>query len=117
MPSGFFPKKLNDSYAALASGAVLQMDQAASAHQGLLGNQRERLEDTNLDRRFGLCSGCHRAQTARSGIQSQPNPTGTQSDSVRENPHFTGTPADRLPARITMPCQPVESVRLIAGQQ
>src|ERR1035438_6189373 len=43
--------------ATLASGAVLQMDQTALAHQGLLRHQRKRSQDTNLDRRFGLRSG------------------------------------------------------------
>src|ERR1019366_9542544 len=99
--------------AALASGAVLQMDQTAPAHQGLLRNQRERRENTNLDRRFGLRSGCHRAQTARDRIQSLPNPTGLESYPVRENSHFTGTSADRIPTRNTMPRQPTESVQLI----
>jgi hypothetical protein len=36
--------------AALAGGSVLQMDQAAPAHQGLLRHQREYRENPNLDR-------------------------------------------------------------------
>jgi len=106
-----------DLQAALASGVVLQVDQAAPAHQGLLRNQRERRESANLDRRFGLRSGCHCAQTARAGGQSLPNPTGAQSYSVRENPHSTGTSEHRLPRQITMLRQSNESVQLIAGQQ
>ena len=58
-----------------------------------------------------------RAQTAGTEGQPLPNPTGAQPDSLRENPHFTGTSADRLPTRITMRRQPTESVQLIAGQQ
>jgi hypothetical protein len=42
--------------------AVLQMDQAALADQGLLWNQRERGEDANLDRGLGVRSGGYRAQ-------------------------------------------------------
>jgi hypothetical protein len=90
--------------ATLASGAILQMDQATLAHQGLLRNQRERREDPNLDRRFGLRSGRHRTQTARTGGQSLPNPTGAQSNSVRENPNFTGTSANRPPRRFISLC-------------
>ena len=39
----------------LAGGAVLQMDQAASAHQKVLRQLRECCEVTNLDRRIGRC--------------------------------------------------------------
>jgi len=103
--------------ATLAGGVVLQMDQATPAHQSLLRNQRERRENPNMDRCIGLCAGCHRAQTARTEDQPLPNPTGSLPNSIRENPHFTGTSADRLPGRFTLLFQPTESVRLIAGQQ
>jgi len=103
--------------AALADRTVLQMDQAAPAHQGFLRHERECRENPNLDRRLGLCAGGHRAKTPRHRSYSLPNPTGPQSYPVRENPHFTGTSTHRLPRRFIMPRQPNESVRLIAGQQ
>ena len=82
--------------ATLAGGAILQMDQAASAHQGLLRHQRERREDPNLDRGVDLCAGSHRAQAARSGSQSLPDSTDSQCYPFRENAHFTGTSGVRL---------------------
>ena len=33
------------------------MDQAASANQGVLWDQRQRRQDSDLDRRLGLCAG------------------------------------------------------------
>src|ERR1035438_3662264 len=77
--------------ATLAGGAILQMDQTASANQGLLRNQRERREDPNLDCGVDLCAGGDRAQAARSGSQSLPDSTDSQCYSFRENAHFTGT--------------------------
>ena len=44
----------------LASRALLQMDQAASANQSFLRNFGERGQVTNLDRRLCLRSGRHR---------------------------------------------------------
>ena len=72
------------------------MDQATSAHQGLLRDQRERREDPNLDSRQRLCAGRHRPQTARNRGRPLPNPTDSQPNSIRENPHFTGTSDIRL---------------------
>ena len=103
--------------AALASGTVLLMDQAASTHQALSRHQRERGQDPNLDRRQHLRSGRHRPQTARPGGQPLPNPTDSQPNSVRENFHFTGTSRDGLREQLRRYWQPVESVRLVAGQQ
>jgi len=67
------------------------MDQATPANQGVLRNQRERRKDPNLDRSERVCSGRHRAQTARLEAQPLPNPTDSQPNSIRENAHFTGT--------------------------
>ena len=53
---------------------VLQVDQAALAHQSLLRPQRERGEDSNLDRRLHLCAGGDRPQTSRLEGQPLPNP-------------------------------------------
>ena len=76
---------------------VLQMDQAASADQGLLRHQRERGEDSNLDRSVDLCSGGDRAQAVEAGSQSLPDSTDSQCYSFRENAHFTGTSEQQLP--------------------
>ena len=43
----------------LAGRVVLQMDQAASAHQKVFGHQRERSQDANLVRRGHLRADCH----------------------------------------------------------
>ena len=44
----------------MASRTVLQMDQTASAHQEVSGQQRERRQDANLVRRVDLRSDCYR---------------------------------------------------------
>jgi hypothetical protein len=54
---------------------LFQMDQAASANQGLLRNQRERREDPDLDCGVDLCAGADGAQATRSGSQSLPDST------------------------------------------
>src|SRR5712664_4036877 len=46
------------------------MDQAALTNQILLRYQRERSEDSNLDRRLDLCAGGHRPQTGSSSIHT-----------------------------------------------
>ena len=64
--------------------------------QLLLGHQRERRQDPDMDRRQYLCSGRHRAQTSGNGGQPLPDPTDSQPNSIRENAHFTGTSGDGL---------------------
>jgi len=73
--------------------AVLQMDQATSADQGILRNQRERGEDSTLDRRQRRCARRHRPQTARTGGHSLNTPTDSQPDSFREDAHLIDTSA------------------------
>ena len=75
---------------------VLQMDQAASANQGLLRNQRERGEDSNLDRGLGLRPRRHRPEAFGPGGQPLPNPTDFERYAFRENAHFTGPSSIRL---------------------
>jgi hypothetical protein len=65
-------------------------------HQALPRHQRKRGQDPNLDRCQHLRSGRHRPQTARPGGQPLPNPTDSQPNSLRENPHFTGASGDEL---------------------
>jgi len=74
----------------LASGTVLQMDQAASAHQGVLRHQRECCEDPNLDCRRGLCTRGHHPEATRPRGDPLPNPTDSQRHTFRENAHFAG---------------------------
>ena len=86
---------------ALAGGAVLPMDQAAPADQEVLRCQRERREDSDLDRRLGLRAGGDRAQAVGSGGESLPNPTDSQRHAIRENAHSTGLAAARFPRELT----------------
>ena len=86
---------------ALADRVVLQVDQAAPADQEVLRRQRERREDSNLDRRLGLRAGRDRAQETGPGGESLPNPTDSQRYRFRENAHFTGLRAVRLPRKLT----------------
>src|SRR5450759_5874825 len=59
----------------LAGRVVLQMDQAALAHQEFLRHFRERLADSNLDRHLGLCAGRHRQKGIAPRGQSLQNVT------------------------------------------
>ena len=80
---------------------VLQVDQAAPADQAVLRYQRERREDANLDRGLGLRTGRDRAQEVGPGGESLPNSTDSQRYPFRENAHFTGLAAVRLPRKLT----------------
>ena len=50
------------------------------------------------------------------GGQPLPDSTDFERDAFRENAHFTGTSSIRLRERFTRSRQPIDSVRLIAGQ-
>ena len=69
-----------------AGGTVLQMDQAAPAHQGVLRHQRKRRQIANLDRRLGLRPRRHRQKTPRASRQPLRNSTNPQPHPLRENP-------------------------------
>ena len=69
------------------------MDQAAPPNQIFLWHQRERRKDSNLDRRLHLRAGRHRPKAVGTGAQPLPNSTGSQRHALRENAHFTGSPA------------------------
>ena len=71
------------------------------AGSSLLRCQREPREDSNLDRCLGLRAGRDRVQKVGPGGESLPNPTGSQRYSFRENAHFTGLAAVRLPRKLT----------------
>lgn len=59
----------------MASRTLFQMDQATSAHQKILRNERERREDASLDRDFSLCPRCDPQKTSQVGSQSLHNST------------------------------------------
>src|SRR5215475_10077146 len=71
---------------ALASRTVLQMDQAAPAHQTLLWHLRERREDPSLDRGRCVRISCHRSQASQSGVVLTRNVTDSEHHTIRENP-------------------------------
>ena len=98
-----------------ASRAVLQVDQAASAHQEVLRHIRERGENADLDRRLGLRAGRHRQKATRSGRVPLHFATDPLGNAVRENAHSTGSVARSVHIRRSGGRQPVESVHELAG--
>jgi hypothetical protein len=70
---------------ALASGAVLQMDQAAFTYQEVLRQLRECGEVANLDRRVSLCPCGYRQETPQPGCFALHFATDIVGHSVREN--------------------------------
>ena len=74
----------------LAGGVVLQMDQAAPADQGVLRHQRERGEDSSMDRYIHLCSCSHCQEKIEAGSKPLHDSTDFERDSFRENAHFAG---------------------------
>src|SRR5579863_34100 len=92
------------------------LDQAAPPDQILLWHQRERRKDPNLDCRVDLRAGRHRPKAVGAGAQPLPDSTGPQRNAFRENAHFTGSPATRLPTRSTQLRQSTDFVRFIVGQ-
>jgi hypothetical protein len=55
----------------------------------------------------------------RLGLEASlvPDSTDFERDAFRENAHFTGSPSTRLPRRLIRQPQPIDSIRLLAGQQ
>ena len=82
----------------MASGTVLQVDQAAFAHQAFSGHQLERSQDGNLVRRVDLRAHCHRQEGASLGCLALHIATDIVSVGFRENPYFM-----RLAARCRNP--------------
>jgi len=70
----------------LADRAVLQVNQAAPAHQGVLRRLGERRAQPDLDRGERLCAGCHPEETPRPRRLALHNPTDPQPYPVRESP-------------------------------
>lgn len=100
----------------LASGTVLQVDQATPPDQDLLWHHRERRDDPDLDRHLRLCPGRHRSQDPENRSESLHNSTDFECHPLRENPHLSGTFKYRLHPRRHRYQQPAEFVRLTLGQ-
>ena len=70
----------------LAGGVVLQMDQAASAHQAFPGHQRKRGEDADLVRRTHLRAHCYRQKRTATPYLALHFATDFIGVYIRENP-------------------------------
>ena len=89
----------------------------APAHQGVLRNQRKRGQNPDLDRRLGLCTGGHRAQTARHLEASLYQLLQVFSVTLFEKtPILQALQLDNSQNELYDSCQPVESIRLLTGQ-
>src|SRR5271157_2189306 len=73
----------------LADRVILQMDQTASANQGVLWNIRECGQNTNMDCYLRLRAGCNYQKTIESRTKPLHNFTNCQRDAFRENIAFT----------------------------
>ena len=80
------PSPSPSSTMSLAGGTLLQMDQAASAHQGVLRHIRKCRQIANLGRRIGLRAGRDRQETPRAAREPLRNPTDFEPHPVRKNP-------------------------------
>src|SRR6185369_6316306 len=100
----------------MASRTLLQMDQTASANQGVLRYYRECFEDSNLDRDLNLRAGRDRQETSKSARQSLQNSTDSQRQRFRENAALTGAFRFRLQRSRTRLLQPTDSIRVTLGQ-
>ena len=100
----------------MAGGAVLQVDQAAPAHQTLLRHFRERCADANLDRHQRLrAGGDHQEETSSERVPAYAA-TDLVADALRETAAQTsccGRRANRNQPRIS---QAAESIRVLAGR-
>src|SRR5271169_5393164 len=100
----------------MAGGAVLQVDQAAPAHQTLLRHFRERCADANLDRHQRLrADGDHQEETSSERVPAYAA-TDLVADALRETAAETsgcGRRANRNQPRIL---QATESIRVLTGR-
>src|SRR4249919_3029769 len=99
----------------MAGGAVLQVDQAAPAHQTLLRHFRERCADANLDRHQRLrAGGDHQEETSSERVPAYAA-TDLVADALRETAAETsgcGRRANRNQPRIS---HATESIRVLTG--
>ncbi|OQB60365.1 MAG: hypothetical protein BWX95_02272 [Bacteroidetes bacterium ADurb.Bin141] len=101
----------------LEGGVVLQMDQAASAHQEILRSLRECGEVPDLDRRVGVPAGGHRQKAVGNRGFAPFNSTDLLGHALRENAHPAGLSEGSISSRTRQPPEPVDFVRLLTGQQ
>jgi hypothetical protein len=85
--------------------------------KAFFGTSENAVKTPNLDCGVGLRARGGRSQATGTGGEPLPNPTDSQPDAFRKNAHFTGPSAIRLPNRVRQRPQPIDSVRLLAGQQ
>lgn len=101
----------------LACGIILQVDQAASAYQGLLRNLAQRYcLYPSLDRHLRICPGGQRQEANGARPEHRYNPTDFKRHSFRENAHFTGSLGHRLQNPGERPLQPTETIQLLTEQ-
>ena len=99
----------------LAGGAVLQVDQAALAHQGILWNVGERGQDSDMDCGDGVCTGGGAEEASGAFGRALHNFAGIEPDAVRENAYFQAVFRHRLQFIESRKLQPVDFVRIIVG--
>ncbi len=101
----------------MAGGTILQVDQAASAHQALLRHLGERREVADLDRGLRLCADRDHPQgTGPAGLPAHPA-TDSLADNVRKNTAATSACRHGGRRNSRPRLQPVESIQLLTGQQ
>ena len=99
----------------LAGGTVLQMDQAAPAHQIIFRNVRKRSQDSNLDCHLRLRARGHHQKTAQTEGKPLHNSTDFKRLHFRENAVSSNGYKSWRGCFSIQPSQPVEIVRLITG--
>lgn len=106
-----------DSYLRIpmTSRTALRMDQAVPPHQGLLRGQRERRQDTDLERHVGIRPGGNRLERAGDQILALRLSTDSESHAFRENAHFTGLRRYRLPRNGQRKLQTGDCICLLTG--
>ena len=99
----------------LAGRVVLQMDQAAFAHQAFSGHQRERSENANLVRGVHLCADRHYQKGASPRCLALHFATDIVSLGIRENPAFMRLAARYHQNHFATHYQPIDVVRFLTG--
>jgi len=80
----------------LADRTVFQVDQAASAHQGILCDFAKCRQNSNLDCHFNICSYRHHEETTQAGYESLHNSTDFKRQPFRKSPTIASTYRNQL---------------------
>ena len=72
----------------MADRTILQMDQATSQNQEVLGQLNQQCEDASLDRNLGLRPRRDHQEATRNPARYLHNFTGAEPHAFRENAHF-----------------------------